>query len=123
MEAVLEFPFTAEMPVASEPDLSKLPRNERVARQVEAMRAMMDKRGALVPLPLVAELLGVSKQRVHDIIAQGHLEKISIHGHRYVPEDSLVAYVNTERRNGRPPKLPKSATELAKIAIRAAKEI
>lgn len=121
MEAVCELPLGVSWPAASE-DLSALPRNERVSRVCDAIRAMTDQRGVLLPVPLVHELLGVSAQRVGQILEQGHLERVKIHGRDYIPEDSLVHYVNTERKNGRPFKMP-GKLDLAKRAYRAAKEI
>lgn len=123
MDAVCELPLGVSWPATASEDLSALPRNERVQRTATALRVMIEERGAMLPVPLVRQLLGVSRQRIHQIFEQGHLECVDLHGHHFVPEDSLLHYVNTERKLGRPVKVPKSTRELMKASMEAAKEI
>jgi hypothetical protein len=121
MDAVLEFPFAAALPVQSEDD-SALPRAERARRRLSLLKAMVASKGLYVPVALTAEILGVSVQRVHDIVRQGHLEKVQVHALTFITESSLVEYVHSERRNGRPPSLPKTVTEMARLAAKFGRE-
>jgi hypothetical protein len=47
-------------------------------------------------------VLGVSRQRVNQLIETGQLESIQFAGHHYITKESLVAYANSERKAGRP---------------------
>jgi len=121
MDAVLEFPFAAGLPVPSEDDAS-LSRSERAKRRLALLKAMVASKGLYVPVALTAEILGVSVQRVHDIVRQGYLEKVFVHELTFITEASLIQYVHTERRNGRPPSLPKTLPEMAKMAAKFGRE-
>jgi len=121
MDAVLEFPFAVSLPVPSEDDAA-LTRAERAKRRLSLLKAMVASKGLYVPVALTAEILGVSVQRVHDIVRQGYLEKVKVHEITFITEASLIEYVHSERRNGRPPTLPKTVTEMAKLAVKFGKE-
>lgn len=103
MEAIAEFPFVEGLPVCTV-DESKLDRGQRLRRRLEMLRVMVESEGQLVPVALVAECFNLSKQRIHGIAEQGHLKKVDIHGTSYITEKSLVEYLNTERKSGRPKK-------------------
>lgn len=95
----IEFPFVTE-----------LPKRERkrvmtVWERFEAIKKVTDEKGMLLPVVFAAKLLGISQQRVHNIIADGRLEAINLDGHKFIPEESFVAFCKLERKNGRPVKL------------------
>jgi hypothetical protein len=117
VEAIAEFPFVGELP-AAQVDESAMDRRQRLVKKLAMLRTMMESDGQLVPVALVAECFGLSKQRVHGIVEQGHLRKVDIHGTSYITENSLIEYLNSERRNGRPrkPSIPQMAKAAAKFA-------
>jgi len=119
MEAIAEFPFCESLPKVDESSLSK---TERLQRRLAVIRTMAETDGQMIPVALAAELLGVSRQRVHEIVTQGNLKKHTIHGTSYVTENSLLEFVKTERKAGRPPKFPSSIRDCAKAAIKFGRE-
>lgn len=123
MEAVLEFPFTAELPKVAEVDESSLSRPERLNRKLAAYRALVESKGDLLPFAMVAAILKVSRQRVHELVEQGHVERIEWEGHPYIVADTVVEYVNSERKAGRPVKCIKGTREIMSAAMTAAKEV
>jgi hypothetical protein len=64
-----------------------------------------------VPQIVAAKLLGVSKQRVNQIVQDGRLETVDVCGERFILEDSLVAFCKLERKSGRPINLPTTVAE------------
>jgi hypothetical protein len=120
MDAVLEFPFTADLPAAEREDGQT--RRERAERQVRVLRTMIEKKGVYMPIGIVSRVLDVSRQRVHDIVRQGHLDKVEFDGTTFITEASLIEYVNSERKAGRPPKVP-TIKEMAVMAKDFASEV
>ena len=103
MAAVVEqFSFPWEVP-ASE---SKKVRSKW--EELKEMSALDDDEstGGLVPLNIVPILLDVSRQRVHELLTQGRFESHEFFGHKFLTVKSIAEHINTERRNGRPPKGP-----------------
>jgi len=54
----------------------------------------------LVPVQLAADLADVSKQRIHELMRDGRLHRINVHGKPFVTEKSFVAWATSERANG-----------------------
>ncbi len=94
--AASEFPF-----------VDALPRREKAAVKT-AVDVLNDWReatrlhGSLVPTSMVAAVLNVSKQRVHQLIQHGRLVTVVFGGHNYVTELSLNDLASSERKSGRP---------------------
>jgi uncharacterized protein (UPF0261 family) len=95
----MAFPFLADVPQKTSSRLA------RVLHSVQAIRAAVDRCGALVPREMLPTLLDVSHQRVAQLVNEGQLSQVEIQGHRFVTEDSLVAWVRAERKAGRPRKV------------------
>ena len=93
---VNEFPFVAELPRREKSKLSKL------WDQFQEMKRLTAEKGMLLPPVLVAELLDMSRQRVHELIASGQFESIRVNGRVFVSENSLVAWAQAEHKSGRP---------------------
>jgi len=120
MDAITaEFPFVEALPKVDE---SGLTRHERLQRRLSMIRTMAETDGQLIPVALAAELLTLSRQRIHRIVEQGHLKKVTIHGTSYVTENSLLDYITSERKAGRPPKIPSSVQDCAKLAVKFGRE-
>lgn len=116
MEAVLQHElFEPGVIPTKEVDESKLSRQEKLQRRLQWFRDMLEVKGFLVPVPLVAEILGVSHQRVCQLAEQGHLEVVKMRNASYISENSLVAYSKLSLKGGRPPKV-KTVSDALKVA-------
>jgi len=103
------------------PGFSELPKREKTRLEkiwdhFQAVREVVEKKGMLVPQHVVADLLGVSRQRVHVLVNEGRLEAVQLHGNRYVTEESFIAFSKVEREIGRPLRLPQGVRETWKWA-------
>lgn len=72
-------------------------------------RLAQQEHGELLPVPMVAGLADVCRQRVHQLVEAGTLEVVYVNGHPMVTVKSLQAWLGSERRPGRP-----SLAEMAK---------
>ena len=85
-EMFAEFPVTAE----------KTSRKGFLWRYLE----LTMEQGALVPLRYVDDALGVSKQRVHQLVAGGRLPLIQIGDRKFVPAAALELFLTEDRKTG-----------------------
>jgi len=91
--------------------IQTLPKSEakKVRTAVDVLaewREATKKHGCLVPSPLAAKILNISRQRLHVYIQDGRLSTIVVEGHIYVIEKSLLDLANTDRKAGRPFRMP-----------------
>lgn len=112
-----EFPFVEELPKREKSKLRK------VWDELEALRQVSAEKGQLLPVQFVSELASVSRQRVHELMTEGRLERVEVNGRPFVTESSLLAWVKTERKTGRPPKVPRNDREAAAAAWRYGKAV
>ena len=70
------------------------------------LRAITSREGGLLPFASAASVLGVSKQRVHDLVKEGTLHPIDLLGKRWLSANELESFVKLERQAGRPWKEP-----------------
>lgn len=111
----LEMPFMADLPKREKSRVGKLwDHFNEVRRQVAQV-------GMIVPQHLAADLLGLSRQRIFTLAEQGRLETVEIGGIRYLTERSVLAFAQSERKNGRPPKSV-STGELVQISLQHGRE-
>lgn len=90
------------------PDLPTIKMPKRVRSKWEDLNELCDlveKHGPLIPLEMAAGLLDVSRQRVYQLVDAAKLETIEFREKRFVSEKCIRAFVEIERKNGRPPKL------------------
>lgn len=113
--AVTEFPFVDALPKKEKGKIGKL------WDHLASVKAAMEKHGVLLPQHYAADLLGISRQRVHVLVNEGRFQVVDIGGCRYVTEDSIVAYAKSARVAGRPGKAP-VAKVTWKIALDSARE-
>lgn len=104
-----EFPFVQQLPHREKSKLVKL------WDHFAAVRMAMDQHGMLVPVKLAAELAGVSRQRIDELVERDQLVRIDLAGHPFITENSFVQWAKSERKNGRPLK-QHSAADTWKIA-------
>jgi len=115
MEATFnEFPFVEALPKREKSKLRKL------WDELEAMRQMSAERGQLLPPSFAAELVGVSRQRIYELMDKGILERVFVNRRPFLTEASLREWLTTERRVGRPPNTAKTAGEMVKRSVRYA---
>lgn len=100
-DAAAEFPFVETLPKREKSKLAMM------WEQARRLSQIIEEVGALVPQHLVAEVLGVSKQRVGQFVDEGRLENVEFCGVRYCTERSVLAFAKIERKiTGRPPHKP-----------------
>lgn len=97
--ATSEFPFVQELPKRERSKLATL------WDLLLESRAAVQEHGTPIPVGFAADLLGVSKQRVSELLDQGKLTSVMLHDRRFVGENSLIAWAKAERIVGRPPSL------------------
>jgi hypothetical protein len=61
--------------------------------------------GGLVPQAQAACILGLSKQRVNDLVTGGRLREHDFFGKNFIAAADLVAFQRLQRRSGRPKKV------------------
>jgi hypothetical protein len=120
--AVTEFPFVQALPKREKSRLGRL------WDHFQEVRAAVKENGALLPQHYAADLLGLSRQRVHVLVNEGKLKSIEVGGLRYVTESSLVAWAQAERdKGGRPsitvPGIRKTFSMARQSAIESPKKI
>lgn len=99
MDATVEFPFVDRLPKREQSKLS------RIWAHFEELLKLRAKHGALIPPNVAAEMLGVSYQRVHQLIQEGRLERVNFLGHGTVTEVSIREYAKANRGKGGRPRL------------------
>jgi hypothetical protein len=108
------------------PFVNDLPKREksrwvRVMESFQEAKKITDEKGMLVPVALAAKIGGVSKQRIDQLCDAGALERVYLDGHPFIPENSLLAWAQSERKSGRPFKDP-TLREMVTISADVAKE-
>lgn len=93
-----EFPFVAGLPKREK---------SAVGRAVDVVRefaALCDQHGPLLPVALVAPMLNISNQRVHQLIEGGRFPgAVKFRRYWFIPEASLIEFAKSEKsRGGRP---------------------
>lgn len=110
-----EFPFVDDLPKREKSRWAKL------WEQFQTARALTAEHGIILPQAAAAQLLGVSRQRVFQLVEEGRLQTLELAGCRYVTEKSIIAHAEAERRSGVHLN-PTSPTECAKRAVAAGRE-
>lgn len=111
--SVNEFPFVAELPKREKSKLAQLWEN------FQEIKAIQERKGTIVPPLIAAELLGVCRQRVWQLMEDGRLERVTWRGQTFVTEADLLAFAESERKNGRPCG-PSNMREVVKTAVKGA---
>jgi hypothetical protein len=101
-EAIEQLEFGSAI-VASLPKKERS-RYEQMMDRYRKVKAIVEKKGMIIPAQLAAKILCVSRQRLADLYDEGRIERVDLDGHVYVTEDTLVAYAQSERKAGRPSK-------------------
>ena len=88
----------------------------------QMLRDVIGSGGAYIPKAMLTEVLGVSRQRVDQIIDAGYIKTFVLHGKDYVTETDLRAYIEAAPRHGHEISLPKSKREALSRALALGKE-
>ena len=117
--STMELPFMADVPKRVTSSKSKM---EIAICAVREMKQLVEKHGMLIPSIIASEVLGVSKTRVYELLKTGQLTPVRYGNYTYVTEDSLITFAKTERKAGRPPKMPETLNDTVAAAIRIGKD-
>lgn len=106
-----EFPFVEHLPKREKTRLAIL------WDHFQQVKQLTDEHGILVPYTFAAELAGVSRQRIFQLVQTGDLVRVEMNGHPFITEKSFLAWAQSERKAGRPTKAESmSKRELWRVA-------
>ena len=97
------------MIASSQIEFAGFPEPSGVSTPIAGLReflALSAQHGGLVPQAALAATLGLSTQRVSQLVAAGRFSVHRVFGQNYVTADSLEAFILSERKTGRPVKVP-----------------
>lgn len=94
-----EFPFVQELPKREKS------RRMKLLDVLEQLEERTRQKGPVIPQTLAAEILGISRQRVGQLVEADRIESFLLNGTRFVFLKSFVEFCQEEKRTGgRPPK-------------------
>lgn len=99
MDTTLDFPFVADLPKREKSVIRTL--WDEIGYCCEAQKRF----GPVLPETVAAGALGISRQRMNQLVKAGRFETVTMGKRTYVTEDSLRAFAATERKSGRPAKV------------------
>jgi len=105
-----DFPFVQDLPKRKQSLV------ERVWDRLKAFDAVVKEKGPVVTTRFAASLLGVSKQRIDQLMDAKKLERVDVDEHPFITQASIIELARSERKNGRPFKLPTTIREKWKVA-------
>ncbi len=92
-----------------------------VLRFLRDYRKTLKQEGGLLPFVTAASLMGVSKQRVNELIKEGTLVPVEACGKKWLSANQVEEFIKLHREPGRPWNKP-SAKELWKMSREGGKE-
>lgn len=99
--AAAEFPFVQDLPKREKT------RRMKLMEVLEALEARTKEKGPVIPQSLAAEILGVSRARVSQLVDEGRMDSFLLNGSRFIFARSFQEFCKEDRPTGRPPKLGK----------------
>lgn len=82
---------------------ARVPAKKGILRQ---LHEATQREGVLATQAQVAAALGVSRQRINDLVKERRLATVAVGEYSYIPLASVEAYLAVEVKAGRPPKDP-----------------
>lgn len=70
--------------------------------ELQEMAAASENHGGFIPVPVAAELLNLSRQRVYALVEQGRIPVFHFFGKTYVAINDVSEFLKLDRKNGRP---------------------
>lgn len=116
INAEQEFAFVADTPK----------RSTAFSRAMEAindLKEVASEHGTLIPAPMLQAILGVSQQRVAQMLTEGKFHVFKFHGKNYVTEESLKHFVQSIKSDDNRVSLPNGKIELLKRSLAMAKDV
>ncbi len=104
------------------PDLPAKSGEPSFMDRLKEVYRIVEEKGPLIPVTFAADVLGVSRGRIYQLIEAGTIEAVEVGRYSYVTGDSVKAYNDTERKAGRPFKVP-SKKDLWRASKATAKEM
>lgn len=89
-------PFIVDLPKREKSKLASL------WDHFQELQALTQREGPLVPVRYGADLMGISRQRVDELIKDGRLRVHRVNDHRMLYCSDIVEYAKAERKSGRP---------------------
>lgn len=77
---------------------------------VDIFMRLYEEKGGLIPQAMLGEVLGVSKQRVSQLLTDHRFEVHQLGNMRFITGDSLATYFAEEKKVGRGHKAPRFMT-------------
>lgn len=74
-----------------------------VAPRRSALRKFIDatlEHGPLAPQSMIAEAMGVSRQRVHQLVSEGRIATVTVNAHKLIPAASFEMFAAEDRPSG-----------------------
>lgn len=98
---------------------------ERVSRRslLQELASAYEQHGSLIPQNMIPRLLGVSRERVRQLIHERKLVVVRVDDRNFIPWDSFKYFCAEERnKGGRPLKIPASLVRTADRVNRLVKK-
>ncbi len=95
-DATLEMPFVASLPKREAKQVRTL------WEQIGELKIILTDERELLPMSVVHTLAGVSRQRVSELVKAGRLERVDVGPLSFVTKASVMPYVESQRKAGRP---------------------
>ena len=99
----------------------KASRIQEIVEDTKEFMRISKQRGGLIPLSTVATILGVSRQRVYQLVSEGVFGHWTFHGMKWVSQAEVVEFAKLDRRGGENQHGP-SVKELWKASRASGKE-
>ena len=115
--------------LAEFPFVQDLPKRERNRLQTvwdvwQEVKAKVEEKGLFIPVTMAASLGGVSRQRIYQLCESGTLEQIEVGKNTFITENSLMSWMESERKAGRPfSHIPEGTIGQVKFAAKVAIEV
>lgn len=91
---VAEFPFVGELPKREKT------RRMKLVEAIEQLEARTREKGPVIPQSLAAEILGVSRARICQLVDAGRIESFLLNGTRFLFAKSFLEFCKEDRPTG-----------------------
>jgi hypothetical protein len=88
---------------------------------IRLLREMNSREGGLLPYATAAKMMGLSKQRVNALVAEGTFKPVEFAGKKWLTANQIEEFIKLNREPGRPWNKP-SVKEMWKMSHEGAKD-
>jgi hypothetical protein len=92
-------------------ELGQESRWHRARSAIAQFLAAKREHGEIIPRSMVSGFLGVSQQRVSQLVMEDRIPTVEVGGISWVPLDGLTKFCSEERKVGRPVHIPDTFSE------------